>query len=149
MIKFDWEELKNPEEMAIIKKYATKSKNYTIVLTGKKKSFLTIIVRLFHVVDIDKNYDEFLSAIFIGFLFIMVITYFLPHLLNILVPLNQSRKSKSFPIETFFQVEDSIYGSVFIIFFIAYLGVIALAVYGCFLLFIQHACGMLCLTGYD
>lgn len=39
MIKFDWEELKNPEEMAIIKKYAIKSKNYTIVLTGKKNLF--------------------------------------------------------------------------------------------------------------
>ncbi|KAF7412094.1 hypothetical protein HZH66_000990 [Vespula vulgaris] len=120
MIKFDWGELKNPEEMAIIKKYATKSKNYTIILT----------------------------VIFIGFFFIFIVIYLLPHLLNVVVPLNQPRKSKSFPIETFFKIEDSIYGLVLIFFIIASLGVIALAAYGSFLLFIQHACGMLNLTGF-
>nr|KAF7438786.1 hypothetical protein H0235_001177 [Vespula pensylvanica] len=120
MIKFDWGELKNPEEMAIIKKYATKSKNYTIILT----------------------------VIFIGFFFIFIVIYLLPHLLNVVVPLNQPRKSKSFPIETFFKIEDSIYGLVLIFFIIASLGVIALAAYGSFLLFIQHACGMLSLTGF-
>ncbi|KAF7418413.1 hypothetical protein HZH68_001066 [Vespula germanica] len=120
MIKFDWGELKNPEEMAIIKKYATKSKNYTIILT----------------------------VIFIGFFFIFIVIYLLPHLLNVVVPLNQPRKSKSFPIETFFKIEDSIYGLVLLFFIIASLGVIALAAYGSFLLFIQHACGMLSLTGF-
>ncbi|KAL2718677.1 odorant receptor 4-like [Vespula squamosa] len=120
MIKFDWGELKNPEEIAIIEKYATKSKNYTIILT----------------------------VIFIGFFFIFVTIYLLPHLLNVVVPLNQPRKSKSFPIEAFFDIEGSIYGLVLVFLAIASLGVIALAAYGSFLLFIQHACGMLSLTGF-
>ncbi|KAI4498046.1 hypothetical protein M0802_006870 [Mischocyttarus mexicanus] len=108
MIKLDWEELKNPEEIAIIQKYANKSKNYTIVL----------------------------SVIFIGFCLMITLSYFLPRLLDIVVPLNETRKPKVIiPIETFYKIEKNIYGLVFLIIIIAILGIAAVAVYGSFFTF--------------
>ncbi|XP_043497179.1 uncharacterized protein LOC122520922 [Polistes fuscatus] len=121
MVKFDWEELKNPEEIAIIKKYAIKSKHYTIVL----------------------------SVIFGGFLFMTALSYLSPRLLDIVVPLNETRKSRAIiPIETFCKFEETIYGIILLIIVLACLGITAVAVYGSFLLFIQHTCGMLSLTGF-
>ncbi|KAI4484607.1 hypothetical protein M0804_007173 [Polistes exclamans] len=121
IIKCDWEELTNPEEIAIIEKYAIKSKYYTIIL----------------------------AVIFSGFLFMIALSYLLPRLLDIVVPLNETRKpTVIIPVETFCKIEETIYGIILIIIIVACLGITAVAVYGSFLLFIQHTCGMLSLTGF-
>ncbi|KAK2580533.1 hypothetical protein KPH14_007668 [Odynerus spinipes] len=120
-IKSDWAILQNPEEVNIIKKYAIKSKNITI----------------------------FMIVIFYVFLFVMISMYTIPTLLDIVLPLNETRRHKCpFPIETFYNIEDTTVGHILVTFIATTLGVIGVSIYSSFLLVMYHACGMLSITGY-
>ncbi|XP_035735468.1 uncharacterized protein LOC118447527 [Vespa mandarinia] len=115
-IEYDWNEIITTRGINILKEYASTSRSYNIIIIG-----------LYYV-----------SIIF------LTIQTILPTLLDVVLPLNESRPLKS-PILMDSLIEETIYFypmlvSTYIL--LIFFGIVTTAINGFFVVCVQHACAM-------
>ncbi|XP_025072949.1 uncharacterized protein LOC112552247 [Pogonomyrmex barbatus] len=121
-VLYDWHALNDAEEIEIIQKYANKGRLYTI-LAG----FL----------------------VYLGIM-VFVVLFFVPDILDIVAPLNESRQHQlPIAIETFFDQEKYFRFIVLNFSVISFLSVtVFLTAETLYMICVQHACGLLKVTSY-
>ncbi|KAK2589368.1 hypothetical protein KPH14_007910 [Odynerus spinipes] len=123
-IMYDWRTLGDGggREMGIMQEHAEESRTFTVILA------------VIH----------YLS------MYVLILQSILPAVLDIIVPLNETRpRELPIPAEIFFDYEKYFFSTMLLAFFVAtILGTISMAVFPLIVIFMKHICGLFQITGY-
>jgi len=139
----DWEKLNSAEEYEIMKKYATNARLISFTYICKNKSFNIIFILMN-----DGRLFRFVAVYMYSCSSACILFSLVPKLLNIVLPLNESRPI-TMPFDVYYFVDEEKY--YFYIIFHIYLSLIisftTATAHDCtFFIYIEHVCSLFAVT---